>query len=135
MSSDGSQLHPLTTELTKIEARIQHMRHVTYRITSPEVVARLDDHALLYAALHSLNQLIDDCELVWYEFDEEVARVRLELTALEYTSAEEQAIVLFDLDDHTSLLLVRLQEFRNEMAEHLISADMILDCFTAETSS
>lgn len=126
------QQQQLITELSKIEMRILYMRHVTRRITAPDVVERLPDYTLLYASLHSLNQLIDVFSLQHDEFADAVERANSVTLAVAMAEDDSNGLVTLDFEERVAGLLADMQQVREELAEQVINADMILDCFTNE---
>lgn len=131
MVTAQQSLHHLHTENGKIRARIQHIRHVTRRITAPHVVAQVTDPAELYRSLDSLNQLIAAYEEQLSDFELR-ARSAAQLYEQSVTGPMERrdGIISRDMQDNLSALGALMTEFREDMAEDLAAADSILHIFT-----
>ncbi|NBC30582.1 MAG: hypothetical protein GVY29_11415 [Spirochaetes bacterium] len=131
MEAARAHIHHLHTEAGKIRVRILHIRHITRRITAPEVVSDVADPADLYRSLDSLNQLIEAYEEQLADFE---LRTRSAAQLYEQSIATvpeyRDGIISRDMLENLRALGALMTEFRTDMAEDLAAADSILHLFT-----
>lgn len=133
MVTARASLQHLHTESAKIRARIQHIRHITHRITAPTVVAEVADPAELYRSLDSLNQLIEAYEEQLADFELRVrSAVQIVSHRVDSIPGRERghAEATADVLDSLEALGALMSEFRAEMSEDLAAAESILHLFT-----
>lgn len=133
MEHTRASLQHLHTETGKIRARIQHIRHITRRITEPTVVAEVADPADLYRSLDSLNQLIEAYEEQLADFELRArSAVQLVQVRVDSVPGREQGSqsATADMIDNICALGALMTEFREEMSEDLAAAESILHMFT-----
>ena len=133
MVTAQQSLQLLHTEIGKIRMRIQHIRHITRRITAPEVVAEVADPAELYRSLDSLNQLIEAYEEQLSDFELRVrSAVQIVSHRVDSIPGRERgcAAATADMIDNLAALGSLMTEFREDMSEDLAAAESILHLFT-----